>query len=62
MVRLLTAEERAALWVQDCLHWRGVVLTGGHQHWCDEWDGLPMDDTCPEWPCNCGIDIATELA
>jgi len=38
-------------WEADCLHWRGRVLTGQHQHWCHAWDGLPIDETCPEWPC-----------
>lgn len=42
-------------WAQDCLTWRGVKLTGRYAHWCYEWDDLPMDETCPEWPCNCGI-------
>lgn len=40
-------------WERDCLHWRGRTLTGQHKHWCDEWDGLPVDETCPEWPCGC---------
>lgn len=38
-------------WQADCQHWRGRVLTGEHGHWCFEWDGLPIDETCPEWPC-----------
>lgn len=37
----------------DCLHWRGRVLTGAHAHWCDDYDGLPVDETTPEWPCSC---------
>jgi hypothetical protein len=37
------------------MYWRGVVLTGKYAHWCDEWDGLPIDETCEEWPCGCGI-------
>jgi hypothetical protein len=39
----------------DCLHYRGEVLTGTYSHWCAEWDGLPIDETCYEWPCDCGI-------
>ncbi|WP_418024987.1 hypothetical protein ACNKFW_15655 (plasmid) [Paracoccus sp. TD-10] len=42
-------------WERDCLHWRGRTLTGQHKHWCDEWDGLPVDETCPEWPCGCTL-------
>lgn len=42
-------------WEQDCFQWRGMVLTGRYAHWCMEWDDLPVDETCPEWPCNCGI-------
>jgi hypothetical protein len=40
-------------WVRDCLLWRKRVLTGKHAHWCDDWDGLPVDETTPEWPCAC---------
>lgn len=40
-------------WEVDCLRWRGRVLTGQHSHYCDDWDGPPMDETCGEWPCVC---------
>lgn len=40
-------------WHTDCQKWRGRVLTGKHAHWCAEWDHLPMDETCAEWPCGC---------
>lgn len=41
-------------WEADCLRWRGRVLTGKHAHWCQDWDFLPIDETCPnEWPCAC---------
>ena len=36
-------------WVADCMKWRGEVLTGEKSHWCDDWDGLPMDETCGEY-------------
>lgn len=40
-------------WIADCLEYRGVVLTGEKAHWCSEWDGLPIDETSLEWPCDC---------
>jgi hypothetical protein len=41
-------------WIDDCLRWRGKVLTGKYAHWCHEWDSLPVDETTPEWPtCTC---------
>lgn len=40
-------------WVIDCLKWRGEVLNGVKSHWCHDWDGLPIDETCGEWPCVC---------
>ena len=40
-------------WAQDSLKWRGTVLKGRFCHWCYDWDGLPIDETCIEWPCNC---------
>ncbi len=41
--------------IEDCLHWRNRVLTGVYAHWCPDWDELPIDETCNEWPCNCGF-------
>ncbi len=38
-------------WEQECLKWRGVVLTGRKGHYCNEWDGLPVDETCDEFSC-----------
>ena len=35
-------------WKADCLHWRGVVLTGVLAHWCWDWDFLPVDETTSE--------------
>lgn len=43
-------------WEQDCLTWRGLVLEGQYAHWCPQWEDLPMDETCPEWPCACEIE------
>jgi hypothetical protein len=48
-------ERTWAHWQQDCETWRGQVLVGRYVHWCAVWDYLPMDETCPEWPCQCGI-------
>ncbi len=41
----------------DCIYWRGVILTGKYKHWCYDWDGLPVDETClEEWlSCNCFV-------
>lgn len=45
----------SADWIADSMHWRGRVLEGRHGHWCYEWDGLPVDETCDEWPCDCDV-------
>lgn len=42
-------------WAHDCQQWRGMLLTGRYCHWCENWNGLPVDETCPEWPCGCNI-------
>lgn len=59
-------------WQLDCLRWRGNMLTGNFAHWCAEWDGLPVDETCSwwirdpqdgtefhagEWPCGCYVKL-----
>jgi hypothetical protein len=41
--------------VEDCWKWRRALLTGKYAHWCAEWDDLPIDETCAEWPCECGF-------
>jgi hypothetical protein len=41
-------------WEEDCLKYHGRVLTGKYQHWCADWDDLPVDDTCAELQaCTC---------
>ena len=41
-------------WQADCRHWYGVVLRGEFAHYCLDWDGLPIDETCMEFTCcNC---------
>lgn len=47
-------------WKVDSLRWRGRVLVGIHAHWCLDWDGLPIDETCPEWPCACSEELEKE--
>lgn len=44
-------DTRETQWQADCLHWHGRVLTGAHRHWCPDWDGLPVDESCPEFEC-----------
>jgi hypothetical protein len=41
-------KKRSEQWIEDCMHWRGRVLTGEKAHWCRDWDGLPVDETCDE--------------
>jgi hypothetical protein len=38
-------------WYADCKRWRGEPLIGHYSHWCFEWDGLPVDETTPEFMC-----------
>lgn len=48
-------------WKEDCLKWRGIVLTGKYAHWCGDYDDLPVDETCSEWPCDCRDALEKEL-
>ena len=52
--------ELTEAWKEDCIKWRGKELTGKYVHWCYAWDGLPIDETCPEWPCECAKDLMRE--
>lgn len=52
---LFAPEPAPTHWETDCMEYRGAVLTGRYAHWCAEWDDLPIDETCEEWPCDCGI-------
>lgn len=52
--RSMYATQRAVreAWDRDCMRWWGRKLTGKRQHFCPEWDYLPIDDTChPEIEC-----------
>lgn len=41
-------------WEKDCNDWHGRLLTGKFCHWCDDWDDLPIDETCDEFAaCSC---------
>jgi len=40
-------------WAKESKKERGRVLDGSYRHYCWEWDGMTMDDSCPEWPCHC---------
>lgn len=53
-------QEHKSDWQQDCEKWRSRLLTGARSHWCNDWDGLPVDETCDEWPCGCVIFTAQE--
>jgi hypothetical protein len=44
------------------MKFHGHVLTGKWAHWCGDWDDLPVDETCEEWPsCTCKEDLEIEL-
>ena len=36
-------------WGEACLRWHNKILYGEFSHWCNEWDGLPIDETCEEF-------------
>jgi hypothetical protein len=48
-------------WNADSLEWRGMVLIGKFAHWCNSWDGLPVDETTTEFAwCDC-YDLTDEV-
>jgi len=49
-------------WEDACMKDRGRILTGLYSHFCQDWDGLVMDETCDgEWPCPCKPDIDEQI-
>lgn len=41
-------------WEAECMNFHGEILTGEFCHYCDEWDDLPIDETCEEFAaCTC---------
>lgn len=38
-------------WITECRNYYGEVLTGWYAHWCNEWDGLPIDWKSSEFTC-----------
>lgn len=37
---------------------RMAKLTGKHKHYCMDWDGMAIDETCPEFECCTCIDAS----
>jgi hypothetical protein len=62
MTMVASVLQYSAAWVMDCRDYRGRVLTGQFTHWCPHWDELPVDETCPEWPCPCAGELARDQA
>lgn len=48
-------------WREDCIKWRGHILTGKFGHWCYDWDELPVDETCIEFVCDTCFDSTPEI-
>lgn len=58
----MTDAEMSQEWKDDCMKFYGNVLTGKYAHWCYDWDGLPVDETCKEFECcNCYPDHEATL-
>jgi len=38
-------------WAEDCMACYGQILLGKYAHFCYEFDGLPIDETCREFLC-----------
>lgn len=56
-------KKKPSLWELDCLKDRGRVLKGIYSHYCPDWDGLCIDETCVnEWPCVCKDSIDRKIA
>ena len=47
-------EEKVSDWTEDCIKWRGRILSGPYSHWCADWDDLPVNFFTPEFStCAC---------
>ena len=48
---------------RDCISERGRILTGKCKHYCPDWDGMTVDETCTEFDgCTCyPMDIRVEM-
>lgn len=42
---------KAPTWDEDWKRWHGDRPHGQLAHWCDDWDGLPIDEDCMEFMC-----------
>lgn len=47
----------------DCIKERGRPLTGRFAHYCYDWDGMTVDETCPGeiTSCHCTIEGVGEV-
>ncbi len=53
----LVAQYGKDSWKAESFRWRGRILEGEAAHWCADWDYLPIDEICPEWPCACAAEL-----
>lgn len=44
-----SVEEMSTEWIAGSKQERGHVLRGDYGHWCAEWDGLTVDESCDEF-------------
>ena len=47
----VTPPMQSAGWDEDCMRFYGKILDGEKAHYCHDWDGLPIDETCKELRC-----------
>lgn len=42
-------------WNSECIKYHGRVLKGKKRHYCYDWDGMPIDETCKEFDVCCCV-------
>ena len=52
----MTDTEFFTVWARECTFFHGRILEGEKNHYCPEWDYMPVDETCMEYEfCTCDI-------
>ncbi len=53
----MSDEDFVRVWIKECFFWHNRLLEGEKQHYCPEWDFMPIDETCDEFQiCTCNLE------
>ena len=57
----MTDKEFFTVWARECTFFHGRILEGEKNHYCPEWDYMPIDETCEMEIEACSCDLTKKV-